>query len=535
MPKLTSFDTPAGIRDFPGDAVKQAAMSARWSDNINRFTEQTLQNDPWDATNQPALTQYFNPRDTDIPDGAPVVRIPWTAFPRRIISTFPNVGQRKQWEYADNGPDDPKYQPKGPRGWQDEYCEWSVTRNDQGKITRVMFTCENREYWYTLWEIDPQKVLELYRDLVSPAVTLDDLELRDRNGNKVIDPRTGRPAYDDRNKWNNSTTNGAVHLISNPNALSAEIFLGGQATILRKNTDNEPITDKTSLILCSRYGTPGRNSDPTIGASVNALVRQGLRISLNNPVGLYIQTPDFSSFTLPGTAPSGASPADYWTVRRGRVAQDGEALDFILHAVFEVPEDQGFTVGDMMIGGFPIDYAAQITQNFQIALAGVGVPQISVPDELSCAGAAMPGLPRPYVLCAPSMLQPTLRSNLNMRLAPGDQNVPAVLLAFDSDSAATLTVVGDPGVNIVIGRTFAQDGAMYFDLSISVDPLAPLGDRSLLLTNPDGSHGPAVYGLLEVVADPAPQVLTAALSKAEMAAVQAMILLPDGPTRPMRR
>ncbi|MBD2412740.1 hypothetical protein FACHB389_24500 [Nostoc calcicola FACHB-389] len=38
-----------------------------------------------------------------------------------------------------------------------------------------------------------------------------------------------------------------------------------------------------------------------------------------------------------------------------------------------------------------------------------------------------------------------------------------------------------------------------FILSITADPDTPLGNRSLLLTNPDGSQGLAVFGLLEVV------------------------------------
>jgi hypothetical protein len=45
-----------------------------------------------------------------------------------------------------------------------------------------------------------------------------------------------------------------------------------------------------------------------------------------------------------------------------------------------------------------------------------------------------------------------------------------------------------------LGRNF-----QLFVLSIAVDASAPLGDQSLLLTNPDGSHGPAAPGLISVV------------------------------------
>lgn len=44
-----------------------------------------------------------------------------------------------------------------------------------------------------------------------------------------------------------------------------------------------------------------------------------------------------------------------------------------------------------------------------------------------------------------------------------------------------------------------RSGQQTFFLTITASPDAPLGDRSLLLTNPDGSQGPAVFGILEVV------------------------------------
>lgn len=509
MPKLPQFDPPAYQSDFQsGEEEKEKAFRTRWNDNMNRFTEQTLQNDPWSSTNQPRLTEYYNPLNTDIPKGIKGAVIPWTAFPNRILITYPNVGQRKQWQYADEGPPDPNYRPTGPRGWQDEYCEWSVTRNADGKITKVMFTCENREYWYTLWDIDPEIVLRLYRQLVRSQVQLEDLYLRDNNGQPVIDRETGRPAYDDRNQWNSTTTNGAVHLISNPNALSAEIFLGGQATILREDSQGNPITDKNQLINCSKYGTPNRNSDPTIGAAVNGLVRgtgepsSGVRISLANPVGLYIQEPDFSSYELPVNAPEGAQPSDYWKIIRGRQRQAGENIDYILHAVFEVPEEQGFTVSDITINGFNIDYGSQIAQTFQIALSGLPVPQVPPPPKsLLCAGDPQHPLPRPYALKDMNMLSVAQRSNLNMRIEQGTTVENIGLYAFDSERKATIKFTGAGGVTVKkTGFQPAPGGAQIFILKITAAPDAPLGNRSVLLTNSDGSQGPSVFGMLEVVA-----------------------------------
>ncbi|WP_208342102.1 hypothetical protein [Aetokthonos hydrillicola] len=366
-----------------------------------------------------------------------------------------------------------------------------------------MFTCENREYWYTLWDIDPNVVLRLYQELVGSQVKLEDLYLRDNNNNPIIDPATGRPAYDDRNRWNSTTKDGAVHLVSNPNALSAEIFLAGQATILRQDGAGNPITDKNQLINCSRYGTANRNSDPTIGAGVNGLVRgtgvsgSGVQISLENPVGLYIQEPSFDTYELPLNAPSNAQPSDYWKVVRGRRRQDGDEIDYILHAVYEVPEELGFTVSDITINGFNIEFGAQITQTFQVALVGLPLPQVNAPESLPCAGDAIKPLPRPYILREAEMLAVAQRSGLNLQIEQGTSVKNVAFLAFDSDRNASIEITG--GTGITVEKTGFEDQQQIFLLTITATSDAPLGDRSLLLTNPDGSHGPAVYGLLKVV------------------------------------
>ena len=66
----------------------------------------------------------------------------------------------------------------------------------------------------------PATIVELYQKHVSPDVKKEDLF------------RNGR--YDARNRWNNSTTAGAMHLIQPNNTLGAEIELAGAATIVRR-------------------------------------------------------------------------------------------------------------------------------------------------------------------------------------------------------------------------------------------------------------------------------------------------------------
>jgi hypothetical protein len=530
---LKQFDPPANISDFPSGSPEDQTFRREWSGNIDRMTQQTIQNLPWAFNNQGHLSEYYNPLVTDIPSTAATAAIKWIAFPNRILQTFPNAHQREQWQYADEGPPDIEgppdnygkrqkepYTPVGPRGWQDEYCEWSVTRNAEGKITRVMFTCENREYWYSLWRSSPAVVVEKYRELVGDQVQEEDLYLLDSSGDPVIDRETGRPAFNDLNKWNNSTTRGAVSLSSRPNALSAEILIAGQATSPREK-NGQPVTGGNALLECGPIGEPNRNSDPHISASVNALVRSpsNLQISLKNPVGLYIQEPDFSTFSLPFSAPSSARPADFWTVARGRKRSDPNSIDEILHAVYEVPEGMGFVVGDISIAGFEIEFGSQIVQKLEIALTGLGLPMTGDPPiAQACVSKKQNPEPHPLQMMDLNLSNAGSRDALIPRVEQGSTVDNLVLLAAGADRGATVRI-GD-GVTAAINRieVDVDDSGSVFHLTVTIAADAPVGDRSVLVTNADGTAGPAAVGLLEVV--PAAS-LAAAAAPAAMASAAA--------------
>ncbi|MBW4631245.1 MAG: hypothetical protein KME30_04890 [Iphinoe sp. HA4291-MV1] len=501
-----TFDLPGFQNDFQrGEEQLEQLLRSRWNEDVNRLTERVLQNEPWNFTNQPALTDYYNPRTTEVPEGAPTVPISWTTYPNRIKYTFPQVGRRKLWEYADNGVPDPDYEPKGPRGWQDEYAEWSVTRNAEGKITKVSFTSETREYWYALWDVSPNAVLRLYKQLISEQVKLEDLYLRDDSGNPIVDPQTGRPAYNDLNEWNNKPTNGLAHLVGTFNSQFGAMFLAGQSTIVRENKRGNAITDPSKLVNCGLHGTPNRNSDPYISAAVNDLVRgpkglgSGVRVTLKNPIGLYLQEPNFTTYKLPRKAPRGAKPSDYWKVIRGRKRQGKETYDLILHAVYEVPPELGFTVSDISISGFPIEYGAQIAETVTVAVIGQGIPQQTPPQSYPCVEIPDNPLPYPDVLREFDVLKVGERSNLNIRIEQGTTIENVALKVRNSERDATIEFVGAPGVTAQKIDFREEEGSQIFILTLTAAADAPLGNRSLLLTNSNGSAGPARFGLLEVV------------------------------------
>jgi hypothetical protein len=325
--RLERFDPPGFLDDF--DDAQREAWSAWISDQMDSAAAGQPDVLDFDGPRE----QFFNPMKEDVGDDAQTADIAWTAFPRNVA--VQSVSDLQRWRTAD-----------GSRDVQDEYCEWSVERNVAGKITRVTFTCEGPEYWEFLGATSPDKVRELYQRFISPQVKRSDLFLPN-----------GR--YNARNRWNSTTQNGAMHLIQVNNSLSAEIELAGGSSVVRV-IDGRMLTGAQELIECGRYGGPERNSDPHIGEVVNSLTRQKADVTLANPVGLY-----FAGLSTAGwEAPDGSDPGGFWRYLRGR---EGTPV----RAVYEVPAERGFVVGDIRINGRPIEFGAQIADFIQIKLTGL--------------------------------------------------------------------------------------------------------------------------------------------------------------------
>lgn len=323
---IPSYDPPGNLDDLDQGGRKQ------WSDFVSAQVDAAAQGNTFQSNDSPRAA-YFNLTRTDTAPDVVSRDVTWIAFPRQV--RVGSVSNRQRWMRAD-----------GSRDVQDEYCEWSVTRDAAGKITRVAFTCEPPEYWEVLADEDPDAVVELYRAHVDPSVQRNDLF--DASG-----------AYIRRNRWNTGTTRGVMHLVQSANTLSAEIELAAAATIVRV-IDGRQLTGEQELVECSQYGAPQRNSDPHIGGEVNAIARMKADIALANPVGLY-----FNDLSTAGwVTPDGSDPKSYWTYVRGDA---GHAV----RAVYEVPAAKGFTVGDVTIGGRPIQFGAQITDFITMKLTAV--------------------------------------------------------------------------------------------------------------------------------------------------------------------
>ncbi len=318
---LTEFSPPGNLDDF------SAEQRAAW----NRFIGGAFDDRMTDVDGG-KREQFFNPIGVELDADAAEKDVTWSAFPKQIALRFPAGPAR--WRAADRS-----------RDVQDEYCEWSVERDARGVVKRVTFTCEGPEYWGFLANTSPDVALALYRQHVSPTVTNSDL----------FGPG-GR--YIERNRWNNSTTTGAMHLIQPNNTLLAEIELAAAATVVRER-DGQVITTEQELITCSGFGEPSRHSDPHIGGEVNALARAKADVTLQDPVGLYLD----ALSTAGWETPDGADPHDFWRVTRG-------AEGTTVRAVYEVT-GHDYAVGDITILGQPIRFGGQIAEHITMRLTGL--------------------------------------------------------------------------------------------------------------------------------------------------------------------
>src|SRR5262249_49130962 len=151
---------PGFLEDFT------AAQRQAWSQFISDSLDDAIRGFPDQFEFDGPRAQFYHPLKTDTADDKQELDITWSGFPKQVQAA--SVSDVQRWRRAD-----------ASRDVQDEYCEWSVTRDEvSGKITRVTFTCEGPEYWQFLAASTPQKVVELYQQFVSPRVQEKDLFVR---------------------------------------------------------------------------------------------------------------------------------------------------------------------------------------------------------------------------------------------------------------------------------------------------------------------------------------------------------------------
>lgn len=401
---LSQFSPPAHLDDFDSISHQRDA----WSEMISASFDGSITCIEIPSTCGrvghgvgKGNSQFYNPTKTDVVDPVVTVDIMWLGFPRTLTITY---GEELGLQKADDlhpltdflhgiSTTDPAYAQLQQLFCRpgDEYCEWHVTRDPaSGKLLRVAFTCEGPEYWSALASGypsgpfyysgpqttgavgDPNKLLALYQQLASPAVQMQDLFFQEDIPGYFL-----KGQYNPYNKWN--TTDGVVHLTHPANTLLAEIQIAADGTVMRiKRTGRRLVQEADQMICCGAYGGVNRSSDPNIGNAVNQLARLGAMVTLNDPVGLYMD----SLNTVGWTKPDGKTPVgNYWQIIRGQPGM-------VVRAVYEVPPEEGFTVSDILIGGTPLQYAGQIAREIKMKLTGAGfIPQQKKqPQYVPCLG-----------------------------------------------------------------------------------------------------------------------------------------------------
>lgn len=226
--------------------------------------------------------------------------------------------------------------------------------------------------------------------------------------------------YDPQNPWNNTTKSGTIlHLMQPNNTLFAQVDIAAQGTVIRKNTDDVTITDEKSLIKCSGYGDPDRNSDPMvcfqllpvkflthglveqIGSMVNEAARAGASISLKDPVGLYMDSFAKDEFQLPYDS----IKEEYSLVGLDKKAPPGGTFDFQrgnidqhmgLRLKIQIPDDvmiatdkdggkRHANVSDLLDGsGRNVIYGSRFAENINMHLYGVVIEGGQAATPINC-------------------------------------------------------------------------------------------------------------------------------------------------------
>lgn len=280
------------------------------------------------------------------------------------------------------------------RRQQDEYLEWHVDKNADGTIRRIAFTAEPPDYWEALAEVAPDRVVELYQTHVDASVRKADLFYPERvavfgqaaDGTRQWLELPGRGgSYNRLNRW--TTTDGIMHLTHRANTLGAEVFLAGDASIPR-SVDTEPRVpgqDPAPEILrvaCGQYGGINRSSDPNIGLGVGDLIHGDNRLTLTDPVGLYIANVDLAGLRGPGGE---VLETVAGSVKRG---QDDPFEPRILRYEVELPDGTGFTLSDCSFENRPLTRGGQIARETTIQLYVNVYPGSADKTASACEGQA---------------------------------------------------------------------------------------------------------------------------------------------------
>jgi hypothetical protein len=339
-----------------------------------------VSNSTKEAIRVSGTTQFLAESDDSIT--SPPVAVDWSGFPVRIQSCLDGRLRKTlpflDWQLGsiDAG------RPIG----HEEYLEWRVVRNGTGKITRIEFTTEVREYWEILAKYHPTKCLRLlgrfageriadFADIFGSdpeQMTPEERASNFQNNMFALDNTPPRSPY-------NNGRRSIAFMGKSVNTLNAAIQLASFAAFPYQAEEADgtirSLTGSEAIAFTNQNALDCRNSDPTIVASVIDQAIAGKFLVLDNPPGIYIVDVQHEKILLPDR--SGSIPRDWFEFQRG--SRDG--VERSQRLVFEVPPSQGFTISDLIDEEIdePISFGGQIAKKITVGL----YVRVSAPGAVS--------------------------------------------------------------------------------------------------------------------------------------------------------
>lgn len=434
------FSPPANADDFSKSNGKEEILKQAWHTKMNRIVS-NLVNEK-DNQGNTVYPRFYNPLDT--PSGNQVAKktIPWSGYPL-IIENWLNLSDasslaehdqgyrsaeilreityvyevyKQNGAVIDQGFNFRNYAPSDNIAMypvtngsisiqdafslkeriQDEYLEWHTKKDKTGKVVQISYTAEGPEYWETIAENDPDLLTDLYQEYVDEKVKTDDLYWQKDIACPVleIELTTGvttltsftivykKGAYNQFNKWN--TTLGIMHLIQRNNSLGAEVRLAADATKrygARPDLTHNPT--RFELVACGIPAGINRNSDPTISDEVNKLALSDLKVTISNPIGLYIGEIQISGIKDPNGNP--VNSGDILTIERG----DQDPFEpKILRFKLTIPENSEEGLENYSLNGFNLKYGGPVAKETSIVIYGEAIPSSDPNPIVPCSGKA---------------------------------------------------------------------------------------------------------------------------------------------------
>lgn len=434
------FKPPANIDDFSKSNGKAAVLKQAWHDRMVGIFKNIVDEKYDDGT--PFYPRFYNPLDVTSAEQVIPKSITWDGFPL-VIENWLNLGASSTKDQYDQGFRSAemlrevayvyrKYMRNGQvldEGYelsdfdpsqgialfrmingrpqlgdpfslkeriQDEYLEWYVKQDNTGRVTDITFTAEGPEYWETIAEQDPKLLTKLYQDYVDNTIIEDDLYWQfdivcpvieiDVDSNQAsfvnVAPVYSKGSYNKYNKWN--TSKGIMHLIQRNNSLGAEVRLAADATRrygIKPDLNVNP--SRFELVACGVPAGINRNSDPTITEEVNKLVLSDLKVSISNPIGLYIGDIQINGILDPDNNP--VARDDILKIER---ADKDPFAPKILRFKIVMPTERSEGLEQYTLNGFNLKYGGPIAKETSIVIYGEGIQDTSDNPLQPCSGKA---------------------------------------------------------------------------------------------------------------------------------------------------